>query len=89
MVKKRKLNSVTISRPHTVEPTPVHVSTYHRTKGRLVAANTLLTPSEVIDDESPHLNPWEERFCKAFSTAVDDVVSVEGEQMQKVSLSLS
>jgi hypothetical protein len=87
MTKKRKLNTVTVSRPHIVEAPPVRASTFHRAKGRLVASNAIVTPNEHLDEEPPHLNPWQDQFCEAFAAGVSDSVS-GGQQAPKVSSNL-
>jgi hypothetical protein len=89
MAKKRKLNAISITRPSAVEPTPVHATTYQRTKGRLRTSNTILTPSEPLDDDAPHLNPWEDQFFEAFSMDVASNTLVSAPETLKVSLSYS
>jgi hypothetical protein len=83
MAKKHKLNKVTVW-PHIIEAPPVRAS-FHRAKGRLVASNAILTPNEHLDEEAPHLNPWQDQFCEAFVFRPLSLSSTEAEYVAAVS----
>jgi hypothetical protein len=91
MAKKRKLNTIIVSRPNTPDALPVRASTYHRQKGRLVSSNKILTTKDHVGEDTPHLNPWQDEFFEAFAVDVGGTSDLAsgGEQVPKVGFDFS